>query len=191
MKLLNIPNILTLSRIMSIPIVVVLFYFDSPTTRWIMVTIFIIAGITDFFDGYLARRSNQVSPLGRFLDPIADKLLVTTLLLMLVGFDRINQWSYLPVIIILMRELIVSGLREFLAQTKVIISVTKLAKWKTSFQMISLGFLIVGTDAPNWLPAQIIGEIFLWVAGILTLITGYDYLKASLKFMNNIDEKGF
>ncbi len=164
-----------------------MFYWDSPTTRWVMLGLFTAAGITDFFDGYLARRSNQVSAFGRFLDPIADKLLVAALLLMLVGFDRMSTWSYLPAVIILMRELLVSGLREFLAQTQVSIPVSTLAKWKTTLQMFTLGFLIVGSDAPTWIPAQIIGEVGLWLAALLTLITGYDYLKAGIVHMLEAD----
>lgn len=185
--MLNLPNILTLSRIFVIPVVIAMFYWDSPTTRWVMLGLFTAAGITDFFDGYLARRSNQVSAFGRFLDPIADKLLVAALLLMLVGFDRMSTWSYLPAVIILMRELLVSGLREFLAQTQVSIPVSTLAKWKTTLQMFTLGFLIVGSDAPTWIPAQIIGEVGLWLAALLTLITGYDYLKAGIVHMLEAD----
>lgn len=181
--MLNLPNILTLSRIFVIPIVVGLFYWDSPTTRWVMLGLFTAAGITDFFDGYLARRSNQVSAFGRFLDPIADKLLIAALLLMLVGFERMTTWSYLPAVIILTRELLVSGLREFLAQTQVSVPVSTLAKWKTTLQMFTLGFLIVGNDAPSWIPAQAIGEVGLWLAALLTLITGFDYMKAGITHM--------
>ena len=187
--MLNLPNLLTLSRIFIIPIVIGLFYWDGPTTRWVMVGLFTIACITDFFDGYLARRSNQVSSFGRFLDPIADKLLIAALLLMLVGFERMTVWTYPAAVIILMRELSVSGLREFLAQAQVSVPVTSLAKWKTTLQMITLGFLIVGRDAPNWIPAQMIGEIGLWLAAVLTLITGYDYFKAGLKHMREPDPK--
>ncbi|MEQ8734637.1 MAG: CDP-diacylglycerol--glycerol-3-phosphate 3-phosphatidyltransferase [Rhodospirillaceae bacterium] len=186
--MLNLPNILTLSRIFIIPVVISLFYWDSATTRWVMLGLFIIAGITDFFDGYIARRSNQVSPFGRFLDPIADKLLVAALLLMLVGFERMSTWAYLPAVVILTRELLVSGLREFLAQTQVSVPVSTLAKWKTTLQMFALGFLIVGTDAPSWIPAQLIGEIGLWLAALLTLITGYDYLKAGVVHMLDEEE---
>lgn len=150
-----------------------------------MLGLFTAAGITDFFDGYLARRSNQVSAFGRFLDPIADKLLVAALLLMLVGFERMTPWSYLPAVVILTRELLVSGLREFLAQTQVSVPVSTLAKWKTTLQMFTLGFLIVGSDAPAWIPAQAIGEVGLWLAALLTLITGYDYLKAGIGHMLN------
>ncbi len=186
--MLNLPNILTLSRIFIIPVVISLFYWDTPTTRWVMLGLFTAAGITDFFDGYLARRSNQVSPLGRFLDPIADKLLVAALLLLLVGFERMTVWSYPAAVIILMRELLVSGLREFLAEIQVSVPVTKLAKWKTTLQMFTLGFLIVGKDAPEWTPAQAIGEIGLWLAALLTLITGYDYFKAGLGHMKDTGE---
>ena len=178
-----------MSRIFIVPVVIGLFYWDTPTTRWIMLALFTAAGITDFFDGYLARRSNQVSPLGRFLDPIADKLLIAALLLMLVGFERMTVWSYPAAVIILMRELLVSGLREFLAEIQVSLPVTKLAKWKTTLQMFTLGFLIVGTDAPTWIPAQAIGEVGLWLAALLTLITGYDYLKAGLGHMTEPQEK--
>jgi len=190
--LFNLPNILTMSRIFIIPIVVATFFFDSPTMRWTAVILFTIAGITDFFDGYLARREKLVSRLGRFLDPIADKLLVVSVIFMLAGFGRlihtdyVPEWShsaYLPALVILLREIFVSGLREFLAELRVGLPVTKLAKFKTTAQMVALGFLIVGTDAPAWIPAQCIGEILLWGAAVLTLITGYDYLKAGLAHM--------
>ncbi|MFL2769572.1 MAG: CDP-diacylglycerol--glycerol-3-phosphate 3-phosphatidyltransferase [Rhodospirillaceae bacterium] len=187
--MLNIPNILTFSRILLIPIVLGLFYWDTPTNRWLMVGLLTLAGVTDFFDGYLARRSNQVSPFGRFLDPIADKLLVAALLLMLVGFDRLTVWTYPAAVVILMRELLVSGLREFLAQTQISVPVTALAKWKTTLQMFTLGFLIIGSDAPSWIHAQAVGEIGLWLAAILTLVTGYDYLKNGLKHMNITDNQ--
>ncbi len=182
--MINIPTALTLSRILAIPVVVSLFYFDNSMNRWIMLTIYIVAGITDFFDGYLARRSNQVSSLGRFLDPIADKLLVVCLLIMLAGFGRISEISLIPASIILAREILVSGLREFLAELKIIIHVSFLSKWKTGLQMVSLGFLIVGSDAPSWLFAEITGEILLWLAGVLTIITGFDYIKLSVKHFN-------
>ena len=180
---LNLPNILTMSRILIIPLVVATFFFDSPAMRWTAVILFSIAGITDFFDGYLARRANQVSSLGRFLDPIADKLLVASVLLLIVAFDRVGRWSYLPALVILLREIMVSGLREFLAELRVSVPVTKLAKAKTTVQMIALGFLIVGSASPFWIPAEFIGEIGIWVAAVITLITGYDYLKAGLRHM--------
>jgi cardiolipin synthase (CMP-forming) len=179
----NLPNILTLSRIAVIPIVVALFFFDSTAMRWTACTLFTLAGITDFFDGYLARREKLVSRLGRFLDPIADKLLVASVLLMIVAFDRVGPWSYLPALVILLREIMVSGLREFLAELRVSVPVTKLAKAKTTVQMVALGFLIVGNAAPVWIPAELIGEIGIWIAAAITLITGYDYLRSGLAYM--------
>ena len=181
--MLTLPNILTLSRIVVIPVVVATFFFDSHAMRWTACALFTIAGITDFFDGYLARRENQVSALGRFLDPIADKLLVASVLLLIVAFDRVGPWSYLPALVILQREILVSGLREFLAELRVSVPVTKLAKAKTTVQMVALGFLIVGSASPAWIPAEFIGEIGIWIAAGITLITGYDYLKSGLRYM--------
>jgi cardiolipin synthase len=182
-RVLNLPNILTLSRIVIIPLVVATFFFDSPAMRWVAVVMFAAAGITDFFDGYLARRANQVSHLGRFLDPIADKLLVASVLLLIVAFHRVGPWSYLPALVILLREIMVSGLREFLAELRISVPVSKLAKAKTTVQMIALGFLIVGSASPVWIPAELIGEIGIWIAAGITLITGYDYMKAGLRHM--------
>ncbi len=179
----NLPNILTLLRIAVIPVVVALFFFDSPTIRWTACALFTLAGITDFFDGYLARREKLVSRLGRFLDPIADKLLVASVLLMIVAFDRVGPWSYLPALVILLREIMVSGLREFLAELRVSVPVTKLAKAKTTVQMVALGFLIVGSAAPSWIPAELIGEIGIWIAAAITLITGHDYLRSGLAYV--------
>jgi cardiolipin synthase len=187
----SLPNLLTMFRIVVIPLLVATFYIEGPMVRWIALAMFALAGVSDFFDGWLARRWNQVSSLGRFLDPIADKLLVAAVLLMLVGFDRVSAWSVLPAVVILCREILVSGLREFLAEIQVGVPVTKLAKWKTAFQMVALPVLLVGSAAPAWLPAQPIGEVFLWVAAVLTMVTGYDYMKAGLKHMsaNPIDPR--
>ncbi len=182
--MLNLPNILTLSRILVIPIVVALFYKDSVTTRWVACVLFSAAGITDFFDGYLARRAKQVSRFGRFLDPIADKLLVAAVILYLAGSQRVTLVEILPALVILLREILVSGLREFLAELRVGLPVTKLAKYKTTAQMFALGFLIVGDKAPAWIPAHMIGNVLLWGAAIVTLITGYDYLKAGIAHMD-------
>lgn len=180
MNLTNLPNFLTVSRIFLIPFMVAFFYWDTPENRWILLGIFITAGVTDFFDGYLARRNNNISLLGRFLDPIADKLLVAALILMLVGFDRMATISYIPAAIILLRELFVSGLREFLATAAINVPVSGMAKWKTAIQMIALGFLIIGDGAPEILHAQTVGEVGLWVAAVLTLITGYKYWQFAL-----------
>ncbi|MGC2857318.1 CDP-diacylglycerol--glycerol-3-phosphate 3-phosphatidyltransferase [Novispirillum sp. DQ9] len=179
----NLPNLLTLSRIIVIPLVVATFYIDGPTARWVAVTLFAAAAISDFFDGWLARRWNQVSSLGRFLDPIADKLLVAAVLLMLVAFGRVGEWSVLPAVVILCREILVSGLREFLAELHVGVPVTKLAKWKTTFQLMALPILLIGDAAPFGIPGQLIGEVSLWVAAVLTVVTGWDYLRAGLAHM--------
>ncbi|MGE3474585.1 MAG: CDP-diacylglycerol--glycerol-3-phosphate 3-phosphatidyltransferase [Rhodospirillaceae bacterium] len=182
--MLNLPNLLTISRIFVIPIVLVLIVFDEAWARWTACGLFTLAGITDFFDGYLARRSNMVSPLGRFLDPIADKLLVVAVLFMVVALPgRVNEWSLFPALVILLREIMVSGLREFLAELRVGLPVSKLAKVKTTVQMVALGFLIVGDAGPDAIPAKLIGEIGIWAAAVITLITGYDYLRAGLKHM--------
>ena len=181
----TLPNLLTLSRILVIPVFVAAFYLPEPLTSWLTFGIFVVAGITDFFDGYLARNLNQVSDLGRFLDPIADKLLVAAALLMLVAFDRIAGWAVLPAMIILCREILVSGLREFLAEVKVSVPVSRLAKWKTGVQIVALCFLLLGGVVDKVLPAGLIGEFGLWIAAILTLYTGYDYMRIGLRHMTD------
>jgi cardiolipin synthase len=181
--MLNTANVLTLSRIAAIPLVVACFWLDKGWSQWISMALFVLAGITDYFDGYFARRYHQISRLGRFLDPIADKLLVAAVILILVAEHRLTGWTILPALIILCREILVSGLREYLAGLHVSVPVSQLAKWKTLLQMLALGFLILGDGgAPAW-PISLIGEIGLWAAAALTLVTGYDYLKAGLKHM--------
>jgi cardiolipin synthase len=181
--LTSLPNLLTLSRIVVIPLVVAAFYVEGPWARWVACALFVAAAITDWFDGWLARQWNQVSAFGRFLDPIADKLLVAAVLFMLVAFDRVSTVSLLPALVILLREILVSGLREFLAEVRVGIPVTRLAKWKTAFQMIALPLLLVGDAGPAALPIQEIGEVALWIAAALTLITGWDYLQSGLRHL--------
>jgi cardiolipin synthase (CMP-forming) len=181
--LTSLPNLLTLSRIVVIPLVILTFYIEGAWTHWAACALFVAAAITDWFDGWLARSWNQVSAFGRFLDPIADKLLVAAVLFMLVAFDRVSQWSELPALVILLREILVSGLREFLAEIRVGMPVTRLAKWKTGFQMVALPVLLVGQAGPAMIPVQEIGEGFLWVAAALTMITGWDYLQSGLKHL--------
>ena len=159
------------------------FYLAGDKSNWISFAIFTIAGITDFFDGYVARRFNQMSKLGAFMDPIADKLLIATALMMMVAFGRIDGYAVLAAVVILCREFAVSGLREFLADLKVSIPVTYLAKWKTTFQIIAIGLLLIGDAAPYNIPGVLIGDVCLWAAAILTLYTGYDYLRNGLKHM--------
>lgn len=179
----SLPNLLTLSRILVIPPIVVLFFIEGDMPRWIALGLYAAACLTDFFDGYLARSMGQISKLGRFLDPVADKLLVASVILMLVATGRIAGLVVLPALIILIREILVSGLREHLASISVGVPVSRLAKWKTMIQMFSLGFLIVHNASPAWIPSVWIGEIGVWVAALLTLITGYDYLHAGLNHL--------
>lgn len=181
--LTSLPNILTLSRIAIIPVVVALFYVDGAWPAYLACGLFAAAAITDWFDGYLARAWQEESVIGKFLDPIADKLLVAAVLMMLVAVDKVSGLAVLPAVVILLREVMVSGLREFLAGLRVSVPVSNLAKWKTTIQMVAIGVLIVGRDGPSWLPVELIGEIGLWMAAALTLITGWDYLRAGLKYM--------
>ncbi len=179
------PNSLTYGRIAMIPLLVLTFYFPTnirDLANWLAVGIFFLAGITDFFDGYLARSMHQQSVLGAMLDPIADKLLVGATIIMLVYSRRIDNANVLPAVIILCREILVSGLREFLAGVKVSVPVSRLAKWKTTVQMLALGFLLAGEagDKVVWMNYEI-GISGLWIAAILTLYTGNDYLRASLR----------
>jgi cardiolipin synthase (CMP-forming) len=188
--LTKLPNILTFSRIIAIPVLVALLLFvDDPLGSWLAFAAYTFAGVTDFFDGYLARAWHQQSAFGRFLDPIADKLLVASVLLVLVGIDRIAGLTVLPAAVILCREILVSGLREFLAEVRVPVPVTTLSKWKTGVQMVTLGFLVVGPSGPDFGPLTTteIGIIGLWGAAVLTLISGYDYLIEGLKHIRLTD----
>jgi cardiolipin synthase (CMP-forming) len=182
----NLPNVLTYGRVLAVPLVVAcLFWPEEFWVRWIALAIFIFAGITDFFDGYLARAWSQQSSLGRMLDPIADKLLVAATLLVLAAHGTISGWSLWAAIVILSREILVSGLREYLAELRVSVPVTQVAKWKTTVQLIAIGFLIAGPAGEAVLPGTIrIGLGLLWIAALLTLYTGWDYLKSSLKHVS-------
>lgn len=181
----NLPNALTYARILAVPVVVaLLFWPDDFNFRWIALGIYTAAAITDFFDGYLARMWSQQTSMGRILDPIADKLLIGAVLLMLVYINAIDGVAVWAAIVILCREMLVSGLREFLAEVRVSVPVSQLAKWKTTMQLVSLGFLIAGPAGDALLPkgwTQTIGLVLLWVAAILTLYTGYDYFKAGIR----------
>ena len=179
----QLPNLLTYGRVAAVPVVVACLF--SPDEFWMRVValgVFIVAGITDFFDGYLARMWSQQSALGRMLDPIADKLLVAASLLMLVADRSISGWSIWAAIVILCREILVSGLREFLAELQVPVPVSTVAKWKTTLQLVAVGFLMAGPAGEVILPgAARIGLVLLWVAALLTLYTGWDYMKAGFK----------
>lgn len=180
MPLTNVPNLLTLSRILAIPLVVATFYLSGDYARWFCCALFSAAGITDWLDGHVARRWEQQSEIGRFLDPIADKLLVSATLFMLTATGRLPSHAILPALVILCREILVSGLREYLAGLRVGMPVSRLAKWKTAMQMVAIGFLIVGDAGWSVIPVVTIGETLLWAAALLTLVTGYDYLRAGL-----------
>lgn len=183
----SLPMCLTFARIAAIPLLVVLFYLEGDGWRYVACALYTAAAVTDYLDGYFARAWKQQSKLGRMFDPIADKLLVASTILLLVAFRRVAGLDVLAALVILCREVLVSGLREFLAELRAILPVSRLAKWKTGMQMTALGFLIVGdAQGTAMLPVLLIGEILLWIAAVLTLITGYDYLAEGLK---HIDDK--
>ena len=183
----NLPNLLTLFRIAVIPGLVALFYIETKFASWLACGLFSLAAITDFFDGYIARVTEQQSAFGKFLDPVADKLLVASTLLMMVAFGQISGLVILPALVILCREITVSGLREYLASLRVSMPVSQLAKWKTTLQMLAIAVLIVSDNGPRDVPLGEIGTIGLWAAAILTIITGYDYLRAGLRHIERED----
>jgi len=183
----NLPNLLTLFRIAVIPGLVALFYIETKFGSWLACGLFSLAAITDFFDGYIARVTKQQSAFGKFLDPVADKLLIASALLMMVAFGQISGLVILPALVILCREITVSGLREYLASLRVSMPVSQLAKWKTTLQMVAIAVLIIGHNGPRDVPLVEIGEVGLWIAAILTIITGYDYLRAGLRHIERED----
>ena len=182
--MLTLPNILTLSRILAMPVMVLLLWHPSPWDYWLAFGLYALVGITDYFDGYLARAQGTVSKLGVFLDPIADKIMVATVIVMLVFTRAIDGLAVVAGLIILLREIAVSGLREFLAGLRVSIPVSQLAKWKTTFQLVSLGALILGGAFPTQPWVHTVGLGSLWAAAALTLVTGYDYLRIGLRHMD-------
>ena len=176
----NLPNLLTISRIVVIPFIFLSVYINCCFVNYLAGILFIAASITDYYDGKLARARGEVSAFGRLLDPIADKLLVSSaLVVFLAKPEAIHPVSYIPVFIILCREILVSGLREFLREVNVGMPVTRLAKWKTGFQMTALSMLFFR----GWFIWGELGEILLWVAGILTFITGYEYFEQSMAYV--------
>jgi cardiolipin synthase len=193
-KSLSLPNILTYARIAAIPVVVGCVYaqsvMDGPLwLRWVALAVFIAAGVTDVLDGYYARMWDQQSAFGRMLDPIADKLLVASCLLMLAADNSIHGWTLWAAIVILCREILVSGLREYLAALRVSVPVTKLAKWKTTIQLVAIGFLIAGEAGEQILSATtLIGIVLLWMSAIFTIYTGWDYFRAGIHHLIKEDE---
>ena len=197
--MLTLPNILTLSRICAVPLLAFLLWWPGWEMGYLLAfALYSLMGITDYFDGYLARSSGAVSKLGVFLDPIADKIMVAAVILVLTAQGiltgpYVGDMHVIAGLIILMREIAVSGLREFLGGIQVSVPVTKLAKWKTTFQIIALGALILGQGLPQWnvmigdVIANVphtVGLITLWGAAILTVMTGWDYLRVGLKHMD-------
>ena len=187
----SLPNLLTYGRILAVPAVVgLLFWPHDENWRWLALAIYIAAAITDYFDGYLARAWGQHSAIGRMLDPIADKLLVASCLMMLVKDGTIESVSIWAAIVILCREILVSGLREFLAELKVSVPVSRVSKWKTALQLVAVGVLIAGPAGDEIIPyASRIGIFLLWIAAILTIYTGWDYFRAGIRHMVEEDEK--
>jgi cardiolipin synthase (CMP-forming) len=182
--MLTLPNILTLSRIFAVPILVALLWNPGWFDYALAYGLYCLMGVTDYFDGYLARANGTVSKLGVFLDPIADKIMVASVIVMLIVTKDISGWAVIAAMIILLREIAVSGLREFLAELRVSMPVSQLAKWKTTFQLVSLGALILGGALPHWEFVRQVGLFSLWAAAVLTLITGWDYLRAGLRYMD-------
>jgi len=216
----NLPNILTVIRLLAAPGVAVMFlYFHRPWADWLALALFISAAVTDWFDGYLARAWKQESKFGAMLDPIADKAMVVIALVIITGYSGMNPWLILPVTAILFREVFVSGLREFLGAKAGLLKVTKLAKWKTTAQMVAIAVLFLGTGlehvegiARQGLTmeqyaelvsqgladpirscgtrgcssyATMVGLVLIWVAAVLTLITGWDYFRKSLPYLKD------
>jgi cardiolipin synthase (CMP-forming) len=192
---LSLPNILTCARIAAIPVVVgcvfVQSILDGPLwLRWVALAVFVAAAVTDYLDGYYARIWDQHSALGRMLDPIADKLLVASCLLMLAAESSIHGWTLWAAIVILCREILVSGLREYLAGLRVSVPVTKLAKWKTTMQLVAIGFLITGEAGEMvFPPITLIGIVLLWASAIFTIYTGWDYFRAGIRHLIKEDER--
>src|SRR3954454_13169799 len=189
--MLSLPNLLTLSRILAVPILVFLLWKPAPWDYAVTFVLYCVVGLTDYLDGYLARAQGLTSRLGQFLDRIADKIMVAAVLVMLMASRKadgnppiVQDWSVIPALIILLREIIVSGLREFLGPLNVSMPVSALAKWKTTLQLVSLGALILGGAVPQQAWVHTTGILTLWAAASLTLVTGYDYLRIGLKHMD-------
>ncbi|NML06320.1 CDP-diacylglycerol--glycerol-3-phosphate 3-phosphatidyltransferase [Sphingomonas sp. G-3-2-10] len=183
--MLTLPNILTLSRIVTVPLLAAFLWWPEWDVGYaIAFAIYALMGVTDYFDGYLARAQGTVSKLGVFLDPIADKIMIAAVILMLCAKGVIPGLHVIAALIILIREIAVSGLREFLGGIQVSMPVSQLAKWKTAFQLGSLGFLIFAPAMPSWEWVHPAGLVFLWIAAALTAITGWDYLRIGLKHMD-------
>ncbi len=181
----TLPNLLTYGRIAAAPLVGATFFIPGNAGPWIAFVIFVVASVTDYFDGYLARIWNQQSALGRMLDPIADKLLVAVSILVLVADGMLAGWTIWAAIIILMREILVSGLREFLAELQVSVPVTRLAKWKTTLQLVAIATLLIAPALQGAKVGMLIDAALsmFWIAALVTLYTGYDYFRAGISHL--------
>jgi cardiolipin synthase (CMP-forming) len=185
----SVPNVLTYGRMAAVPIVIGCMYWSDLLggglwLRWVALVVFIGAGVTDFFDGYFARMWGQQTTFGRMLDPIADKLLVSSCLLMIAANGTIKGISLWAAIVILCREILVSGLREYLAGLRVSVPVTRLAKWKTTVQLVAIGFLIAGKAGDRLVPiTTVTGLSLLWISALVTLYTGWDYFRAGVRHL--------
>ena len=192
---LQIPNILTIGRIIIVPIFVFTFFIPGFFGDLIPFFLFVIASFTDYLDGLLARLFKEESKLGELLDPIADKILVAAALILLVMNSTIKNYEVIAAIIILTREILISGLREFLAKGSITMQVTSLSKLKTFIQMISIAILLTGESGNKVINfqdynAQTIGIILLWLSAFLTLYTGYDYFRKGIDHAIDQDSKG-
>ncbi|MCL3881321.1 CDP-diacylglycerol--glycerol-3-phosphate 3-phosphatidyltransferase [Marivita sp. GX14005] len=217
---MTLPNILTVLRLLAAPALALMFlYFSRPAADWFALILFVMAAVTDWFDGYLARAWKQESKLGAMLDPIADKAMVVIALMVIVGYSSMSPWLVLPATFILFREVFVSGLREFLGDTAGTLKVTKLAKWKTTLQMIAIAVLFAQGVFEHYLGMAVLdmgpetfarvmegqtqdvygiwwknagmvwagnlGLVLLWIAALLTLVTGWDYFRKALPFLRD------
>lgn len=190
----DLPNVLTLLRIVAVPLLVGLVMWRTPATDASACVVFVLAGITDYLDGHLARARRQQSDLGRMLDPIADKLLVGASLMVLAASQRLPYGGLYAAIAILLREIFVSGLREYLGGVRITLPVTRLAKWKTGLQMVAIGMLLAGDETARLLglnlPVALLGSVVLWAAAAATLITGWDYLTSALRHLGAVAPRG-
>ena len=188
---LNLPNTLTISRIAVIPVITALFFIDKSWAAWTNVVLYGLAGATDFLDGYLARSTGQISAFGRFLDSIADKLIVSIALFLAVAFDRLEGIWIIPAIVIIFREIMIAGLREFFAPYNIQLKTKPLARWKVLIQMLAIGFLIAGPYGPDLVPYAVeIGKWGILAAAILTATTGWDYWVDSYREFKRLHAEG-
>ncbi len=189
-SLYTIPNLLCYFRLAVIPVMTVLFFFDAAWAAWTNVVLFALAGISDFLDGYLARRLGQTTLLGKFLDSSSDKMLVGVILMLLVAFGQLQGVWILPAVIIFLREILISGVREFMALYQVVIPVTRLAKWKLTIQVVAIAFLIAGPYGESLIPySHAIGRMLILVAMVVTVMSGWDYLRMAFRSLREIDDK--